>query len=200
MQTPPTIYRNDINKSERYIVGGVFILKYVILGTIIKSPLTGYDIRKYIELGVGMFYKASSGSIYPWLNKLEKEGLVSCEERMEGKRVKKWYSIREEGKKEFFEWLATADMAMDLEMEMVKIYFYDSLPDEKASQHIQEHKERLIAYREQLYHQREEIAEMMKEKGYYYKLSTLYYGIKKLDSMIAWCEVIEQKKDLDTLL
>ena len=46
------------------------MLEYIILGTLYTNTLTGYDIRKCIDSGIGMFYRASYGSIYHLLCRL----------------------------------------------------------------------------------------------------------------------------------
>ena len=50
------------------------MLDYIILGMVLNEDLTGYDIKKFIENGIGVFYKASYGSLYPALKKLTEKG------------------------------------------------------------------------------------------------------------------------------
>lgn len=43
------------------------MLEYIVLGMVNYEDMTGYDIKKYIESGISVFYKASFGSLYPIL-------------------------------------------------------------------------------------------------------------------------------------
>ena len=78
-------------------------VKTVCLGVLTLGDATGYEIRKLFEEGPFQhFTDAGFGSIYPALNKLHGEGLVTCEELSQsGRPDKKIYSITEEGRASF---------------------------------------------------------------------------------------------------
>jgi PadR family transcriptional regulator AphA len=69
------------------------------------SDATGYEIRKLsTEAEYSYFVDASFGSIYPALNKLESDNMVTCRlEAQVGKPARKIYSITELGRHEFRE-------------------------------------------------------------------------------------------------
>ena len=63
------------------------MLESIALGMLLEKDLTGYDIKKFIENGIGVFYKASFGSLYPALKRLTEKGYLkigraSCRERV----------------------------------------------------------------------------------------------------------------------
>jgi len=64
---------------------------------------TGYEIRKLVTDGYfSHFVDASYGSIYPSLNRLEEDGLVTSREELQpGKPARKVYSITDDGRSEF---------------------------------------------------------------------------------------------------
>ena len=68
---------------------------------------TGYEIKKLsTESHYAHFVDASFGSIYPALNKMEADGLVTQrEERQPGKPARKVYSITERGREELLDQL-----------------------------------------------------------------------------------------------
>lgn len=74
-------------------------IKTICLGALSYGDATGYEIRKQFEEGpFAYFYDASFGSIYPALNKLLADGLVTCTtETQVGRPTKKIYSITDEG-------------------------------------------------------------------------------------------------------
>ncbi|GIU84658.1 MAG: hypothetical protein KatS3mg008_1433 [Acidimicrobiales bacterium] len=71
VRTGDDLLRFDI--SDRYVV---LVLELAILGLLAESPVHGYELKKKIETLVGSWSGASFGSLYPALNRLEKEGLV----------------------------------------------------------------------------------------------------------------------------
>lgn len=68
-------------------------MKFVILRLIADKPMHGYDVMKALEEECGGWYKASPGSVYPTLQMLEDQGLLSVQET-DGKKV---YTITPEG-------------------------------------------------------------------------------------------------------
>ena len=68
-------------------------LKLAVLKIVSKGPIHGYALIKEIERLTGEDWKPSPGSIYPALQELEAEGLIT--RRIEGRR--KIYDITPEG-------------------------------------------------------------------------------------------------------
>jgi len=76
----------------------------VLLGFLIKSPMTGYDLRKAFSMSFSFFSELSYGSIYPSLRKMEAAGLISKQvEIQNGTPNRKIYTITEAGKRAFLE-------------------------------------------------------------------------------------------------
>jgi DNA-binding MarR family transcriptional regulator len=67
-----------------------------ILSLLETGPKHGYQIIKELEERSGGIYRASAGAVYPNLQQLEDEGLVTSESK-EGKRV---YTLTEAGRAE----------------------------------------------------------------------------------------------------
>ncbi len=77
-------------------------VKTLCLAILNTEDATGYEIRKQSTEGKYChFVDASYGSIYPALNKLEADGLVTCRsETQPGKPARKIYSITLKGRRE----------------------------------------------------------------------------------------------------
>lgn len=177
------------------------MLEYIILGILFEGPATGYEIRKNMEQGIGMFYKASFGSIYPLLARLSESGDIvnACEQEAAASRNKKEYHITESGKNNFRTWLGDLeDTGNSMEAFMAKVYFYDHLLPEEASQGIAVYKEKLSCYLQELLKKSETYKDV--ENCCYHRLSTLYFGICKLQAMIQWCEVTRNKGSMQDLV
>lgn len=81
-------------------------LKYAILGLLIDTQMTGYDIAKEFSQALNEFWSAKHSQIYPELKKLEQEGLVSFKIEISGEILeKKVYTITEKGKTDFLSWM-----------------------------------------------------------------------------------------------
>jgi DNA-binding PadR family transcriptional regulator len=78
----------------------------VILGILMKEPISGYDIRQKFQNIFSHFFDAGYGTIYPTLAKMENERLIDKKNVVqEGKPNKNVYTVTEEGKKRFYEYL-----------------------------------------------------------------------------------------------
>lgn len=177
------------------------MLVYIILGTLMKESQTGYEIRKCIESGVGMFYKASYGSIYPILAKLLEEELVSCESADDANRNQKKYTITGKGRESFLNWLQTNDSdEQKIEAFVAKVFFFDQLEDKDVLIQIESFQQKIQKYLQNLCQKREQFMELPHQEDFYYKLSTLYYGISKLQSLSEWCEAIKKRQPLEQLV
>ncbi|HEX4533034.1 MAG TPA: PadR family transcriptional regulator [Rhizomicrobium sp.] len=78
-------------------------VRTICLGILTRGDATGYEIKKLFETdGYQHFVEASFGSIYPALNRLTEEGMVSVRAEAQEKRPdRKVYSITPAGRKAF---------------------------------------------------------------------------------------------------
>lgn len=177
------------------------MLEFIILGTLLNNTLTGYDIRKLIELGIGMFYKASYGSIYPLLSRLLEHDMVLCIEDPDANRKQKKYMITEKGREYFKSWLCNEEISEQKEEAfMAKVFFFDQLNEREVFAQLLKFERRIEEHLNELYKKREDYLSCEKKECFYYKLSTLYFGIAKLQSLLEWCEVLKNRQPLENLV
>lgn len=81
-------------------------MEYLILGLLMLSPMTGYDLQQFIKKNLALICSHSAGSVQTALAKLEKEGKVTTCESAQGKRRKKIFSITDTGRTAFSSWVA----------------------------------------------------------------------------------------------
>jgi len=172
------------------------MLDYIILGMVLNEDLTGYEIKKFIEKGIGVFYKASYGALYPTLKKLTEKGLLVMYEEQRGGRHKKFYKLTEEGHKIFMDWLVSPmNILNGKNTHLAKVYFFDKLPPEIRDRQLLEHEVNNINYLRKL-QALEKDFKKIENNCFYYKLSTLYYGICVTQETIRWCRHIRARKPL----
>ena len=81
-------------------------LKYAILGLINQKDMSGYELTQQFESALCEFWTANHSQIYPELKKLTQEGSIKYQVEISGNILeKKIYSITEQGRKEFMEWM-----------------------------------------------------------------------------------------------
>lgn len=101
-------------------------MEHVILGLLMLSPMTVYELNKAFEKGVSLFYSASLGSIQIALKKLLEKEYVVFNQVSEQGRVKKIYTITPSGRAAFYRWMFEADNQNKLETQLqAKVYFLD---------------------------------------------------------------------------
>jgi len=80
-------------------------LRLAVVSMLTERPKHGYELMKELETRSGGSYRVSAGSMYPCLQMLEDEGLVTSEQR-DGKRI---YSLTDLGRAEAEKEAATID-------------------------------------------------------------------------------------------
>lgn len=100
------------------------------------SDATGYEIRKLsTEAEYSFFVDASFGSIYPALNKLETDDMVTCSlEEQIGKPARKVYSITDLGRNEFREALKNSPQKDLFKSEFLLLAMNASFVDRETMQ------------------------------------------------------------------
>ncbi|MFD0888250.1 PadR family transcriptional regulator [Streptosporangium algeriense] len=79
-------------------------LRIALLGLLTAAgPSSGYDLTKLFESSISNAWQARHSQIYPELNKMAAEGLVTVEEA--GPRGRKSYAITKEGSAELRAWM-----------------------------------------------------------------------------------------------
>ena len=105
-------------------------IRTLCLGVLTMGDASGYEIKKTFEDQLSHFFEASFGSIYPALNRLTQEGLVTCTAQAQDKRPdKKVYAITPAGRLAFLDELAKPPGRDRLRSEFLAVMmFADLLP------------------------------------------------------------------------
>lgn len=75
----------------------------IVLALLLSGESYGYQILKRVRRVSGGTLKWSSAMLYPVLHRLEKDGLIKSEWKpSEEGRMRKYYTLTENGRKEFF--------------------------------------------------------------------------------------------------
>ena len=110
-------------------------MEYLILGLLLLSPMTGYELQQFIRQNLSLICSHSAGSVQTALAKLEREGAVLPRASTEGRRRKKTFFITEQGRTTFLRWIAQPMQAGRVKnMELSKLFFLGlARPDERVA-------------------------------------------------------------------
>lgn len=123
----------------------------IILGFFMERDMTGYDIKKTMETSTNFFFNTSYGNIYPTLKKLEDNGMLVSFEEVKNGKLNKVYSITEDGRKAFQEWLgANSDIAMIRDEALCRVYFFAHLEKDQIESSLKSYIARVDAEIEKL--------------------------------------------------
>ncbi|MCF8469609.1 MAG: PadR family transcriptional regulator [Parvibaculum sp.] len=96
--------------------------KELLLSVLMAGPATGYDIKKTMESDVSKLLDVSLSNLYPALNELASEGLVSClKVEQDSRPNKKIYELTEAGHAACLKGLMTGEARHRLRSEFIFI-------------------------------------------------------------------------------
>lgn len=125
---------------------------YAILGCLSLRPMSGYDVKKFVDGSISHVWHESYGQIYPALKRLEAEGLAASRvEESEAGPDRRVYAITDEGLSTLRGWLLEPPIPDVPRYELsLKLFFGAQMPVEVAIEHVERYREgqreRLDAY------------------------------------------------------
>lgn len=112
----------------------------IILGLLLLQSRTIYQLRERINKGLNIMYSSSMGSIQAAIKKLLRNEFIDYEEIVENGKYKKVYSITDNGKKYFIEWVNTPIKTEPIKIpELGKLYFMGFSDKSKRIESIENH-------------------------------------------------------------
>ena len=165
--------------------------RYAVLGMLTIAPMSGYDIRKEMQTNTGYFWSESDGQLYPMLEKLTEEGMITFRaEESVGKRKRKIYCITCQGLVDLRTWLSKPSQTKTVRNEMLlKLFFGENVPAEISINTIAEYRadltNRLIQYKKII---RKIKKESQNTKEFDYWSLTLNYGLRLSQAALKWCD------------
>ncbi len=187
--------------------------RLAILGLLAWKPMSGYDIKKLIEVGLSYFWHESYGSLYPTLERLVAEGLARRkEQRRHGRRTRHVYSITATGRRELRTWLREpTDLPRTRNELQLKFFLCSRQPLEESIRLLEEYREQQRELREVYADSERILRRAVRERSLPDELEevlpteepsrsdterrnealifllTLRHGVLKVDARLAWC-------------
>lgn len=169
-------------------------LEGVSLGIIYKQqPCTAYRVRSELKEAPSSSWRASAGSVYPLLNRLETEGLVVTTTDMNDGRGRKLLKVTAEGRKSLKAWVV-AGADRDLVSAVTdpirsRTFFLDVLSAAKRAEYL----DQLITLTESYLSETKDRLEQGKESGDLYDYLGSLGAMKVTEARLDWlCDVRER--------
>jgi PadR family transcriptional regulator AphA len=172
-----------------------------LLGVLSLGPMSGYEMRQFMERSTGNFWSESYGQIYPALKAMLAHGLIATvKDSAEGGPGKKVYRITKAGERRLREWLGVPAKPQVRRNELLlKVFFGDRAERGAIAGHVAEWRHEYAADLEKY----EEILRQVQvdhpaHPGLPFWRMTLRCGIAEAKAMVAWCdETLAELEKLD---
>lgn len=165
--------------------------RYIILGLLSHENLSGYDIKKQIDMMISRFWDVGYNQIYPTLAGLERDGMVIKSVSQEAKGPQKHiYTITEAGRESLAEWLALPEEKEYTKYGiLLKLFFSSEMPSDSSIERIQafqgRHRQNLNLIR--LFKANLENV-LGQEKDHLYYYITVLFGEKVYNAYLDWAD------------
>ena len=170
-------------------------LEHAILGFLTYQPLSGYDLKKFFDESVRLFWSATQSQIYRTLTRMSETGWVDMEHIEQDDRPdRKVYHITDAGQDELLKWLTTPlNQHAVRNPWLAQVFFAHPLSDDQITALFEKHADTL---RQKLELFRNGVQEVVKRRFVEVgsKRSrrlwqfTLDYGIAHLEWELQWVE------------
>lgn len=169
--------------------------RYVLLGLLQEEELSGYEIKRIIDVRMSFFWHESFGQIYPELSSMAEEGLVGISNTQSTEKVKREkirYKITEKGEEELKKWMKSENEKDTSRSEfLLKMFLSTDKNAEEMKRHVIQFKEQSEQRLElfNLFHNqlKENIDVHSNHKQI---LWVLDLGIRQTKLYIDWCDDI----------
>ena len=171
-------------------------LKHILLG-MLAEPHSGYDLKKEFNKSLRNFWNAELSQIYPKLQKLEKEGLLSSRLLASSSGPpRRVYRRTARGHRELLTWLAAGPQVGEERIAyLAQVFFLGELsePDEAVA-FMQELRDHMMGWLESLRATEAEwqasdprYPDALPDEEFFPQL-TLTLGLKKVAANVEWCD------------
>lgn len=164
-----------------------------ILGLLTVQPMSGYELKKAVDISLSFFWAESFGQLYPQLRKLCEEGLIEKIIQAPAiERDKKTYQITQAGRDSLREWILQNPTSRPPRDELLmKVFFTTEGDPEAVKNHCRQARDEAVT----LLRRYEEIDLGLRHvavgdgKEKYWRM-TLKLGISQTKNFIIWCDEV----------
>lgn len=170
-------------------------LEHAVLGLLSYEPMTGYDIKKMVDLSVSHFWPAVQSQIYKTLGRMEADGWLTVETiPQEPRPPRKVYAITETGRSELLAWLEAPQPPSEVRLAwLIQVFFAGRISDEKVitllEHQLNIQRRRLQGFSAIPDENRESMSEDDPRERFFWML-TVDYGLASAMAQARWLETV----------
>lgn len=170
-------------------------LEHAILGFLNYEPMTGYDIKKMVDLSVSHFWPAVQSQIYRTLARMEKDGWLTVETVPQAPRPpRKVYHLTPDGREELFRWLNEPQPAAEVRLAwLIQVFFGGRLSDQQIiallEHQLSIQRQRLAGFSAIPEENAEDMADEDPRERFYWML-TVDYGVAQAMAQAQWLQTV----------
>jgi PadR family transcriptional regulator, regulatory protein AphA len=168
------------------MVAGTSSLRYFVLGLLSRQPMSGYDVKRFLDSLSWLIGNPSFGSLYPALHGLLEDGLVVVEVQPQpGKPDRKIYTITEAGRRGLDEWASRpAGGDATLRAFTMRLFLAGTLSEQSLREHLARRRVQVAEQRAAL----EKAASTESEATDVERHLALDYGLALANAELAWLD------------
>jgi PadR family transcriptional regulator, regulatory protein AphA len=168
----------------------------VILALLRSGPLSGYDIKRTTDVSTRYFWRASYGQIYPELQRLERDGLVTARDEPHGRRRRKVYDLTAKGERAVSEWLRDRSELFEFRDEgLLRLFFGELLSHDELLDLVRRRRAWYELSSAEFRGIQAEFADRLEPPS----SEVLRYGIDLMDWNAAWWADLEERLASDSV-
>jgi PadR family transcriptional regulator, regulatory protein AphA len=178
-------------------------LRHILLG-MLATPASGYDLKKDFEDSLNNFWNAELAQIYPTLNKLEEEGLISSKVTPSSQGPnRKVYCRLKAGQKELVKWLKQGPMVPKTRIDYAAQFsFLGELSYKERLEFVyslQGDTQKRLAVLQKLAEiyplpgpekQSEHFSTKAEKEEYTLQALIIHHGLLRLQALLDWCDLV----------
>ena len=163
--------------------------RYLILGLLTESSMTGYMIKKRVCETMSMIANPSYGAVYPTLHRLLEDGAVTMiEVSQKGRPDKKVYSITQAGRRAFQAWLHEPAMSDQVKREfLLKVLLAHELEATVLKAHLERRRAEVETLRDAMQRLHAQPGKQVNS----YHVWVINYALELCEAEIRWLDQME---------
>jgi len=168
-------------------------LEHAILGFLNYEPMSGYDIKKIVDISVSHFWPAVQSQIYKTLARMEKEDWLTVETISQDPRPpRKVYHLTDSGRQELFRWLNEPQPASEVRLAwLIQIFFGGRMEDAQViallEHQLNLQRKKLIGFTSIPDETRQDMQDDDPRDKFFWML-TIDYGVSQAIAQVKWLE------------
>ena len=165
--------------------------RFAILGLLTLKPMSGYDLKMFVDEAIRFFWNLSYGTIYPMLKRMENEGLVLRKNvSRENRPERSVFRLTGKGRRVLSKWHeGDVELPQVNDEILLRLFVGHDVPAEKNIELVNRYRDKL---RDRIRHyesiEPESLEEARESRHGLLSHATLRCGILTTRARIRWCQ------------